>query len=121
MRPARWPAAANLALDASVRRARQHSIFRRDPAFASLATQMRRQFVFDGCGANHPRVTHFDQRRAFGISEKAWRNADRPQFVGRAIICAGEGHSLPTNLLVLQAILYPGSLAPPAGFQVAPA
>src|SRR5437588_11368705 len=69
-----------------MRRAWQHSIFSRDPAFASLATQMRRQFVFDGCSANDARVSHLDQRRAFGISEKAWRNPDGSQFVGRAIV-----------------------------------
>ena len=46
--------------------ARQHAVFRGDPAFAA-APFMRRNFFFDAGGANNFGVAALDQHRTFGV------------------------------------------------------
>src|SRR5712692_6497401 len=62
VRPTRWFAAGNLPRGPRMGGTRQHRVLCRDPAFGSLAAQMRWQFVFDRSSADDARVSHLDQR-----------------------------------------------------------
>jgi hypothetical protein len=83
-----WSAAAKFSRGPRVSRTRQHSVFSRYPTFGSLITKMRRQLVFDRRGADDARIAHLDQRRTFRIAQKAGRDPDGTQVVGRAIVGA---------------------------------
>src|SRR3989442_15966777 len=89
----RWPTATNLTRRARVCGTRQHPIFGRYPTFGALTAQMWRQFVFDRSGAYDTRVAHLDQRRTFGVCEKARCDANLSQIVGGAGISAFERHN----------------------------
>ena len=60
-----------------VRRARQHAVLGRDPAFAA-ALEKSRHALFDACRAKHPRIALRDQHRALGVLRESARDDDRP-------------------------------------------
>lgn len=77
-----------------MRRPWQHRVFRCDPALTTLIAQVRRQSVFDGSGADNAGITHFNQRRAFRIGEKARRDPNWAQLVRCSIVSSYEAHSI---------------------------
>ncbi|MNV73049.1 hypothetical protein D3C71_1661790 [compost metagenome] len=90
LRAAALLAARGFAVTARMRRARQHAVFRRDPAFA-LALQKRRYFFQHAGGAQHVRVARLHQYRPFGVAREAALQAERPQFVDGAARRTGDG------------------------------
>ena len=76
LRAAGLLAAGRLALAAGVGGARQHAVFRGDPALAGIA-QERRHAAFHAGGAQHLGVAHADQAGAFGVAGEAGRQRDR--------------------------------------------
>ena len=69
---------------ALVRGARQHAVFRRDPALV-FAAQERRHFFFHAGGAKDVGVAAADERRAFGVFIDTAFDADGAKLVGAAV------------------------------------
>src|SRR5205823_1080009 len=88
--------AARLAGRARMRGARQHAVLRRDPALI-LALQMGRHFLFDRRRADHARIAHLDQARAFGIGHKAARQFHRTHLIAAAPIRSWHNASFPSQ------------------------
>src|SRR5262249_19641575 len=74
-------AAGRFAFIARAGGTRKHSVFGRDPTRA-LAFQEGRDLFFDRYGAEHARVTEFDQHGAFGMACEAPCQLDRTQLIG---------------------------------------
>ena len=77
--------AADFALRRFARRprrrgARQHAVFRRDPALAGAAEE-RRHPILDAGGADHARAADLDQHRAFGVQQEVGRDGGRAKLV----------------------------------------
>jgi len=70
-------------MTAFARGARQHAIFRGDPAFTA-ASFMRRNFFIDAGGTNDLGVAAFNQDRAFGVFGIAAGKTNGAQFIERA-------------------------------------
>src|SRR3954447_11237673 len=79
------PAARRFTARPGVRCARQHRIFRRDPA-AALAPQPHRRLVFQRGGAENMRLAEFHQARALGIARNFAFERNGTQFIGGAIL-----------------------------------
>ena len=96
-------ATRGLAIIAGIGGPRQHAVFGGHPALA-LAAQKRRHFFFDARGAQHPRITKFDQHRALGMAGESAGQTDGTQGIlgaaARALGCGGQcieqsGHAGP--------------------------
>ena len=61
-------------------RARQHRVLRRHPALAGIAQERRNRCLHAG-GAQHLRIAHCDERRAFGRLQIAGGDLYRPQLI----------------------------------------
>src|SRR5881392_4346660 len=80
--------AADLAGRARVGRARQHRVFRRDPALP-LALQEGRYLVLERRRADHLGRPELDQHGALGVEQEVPGDGDRPELIGRAAVRAG--------------------------------
>ena len=77
-------ALGRLALGAGVGRARQHAVFRGDPAL-TRAFLVRRHLIQHAGGADDPGVAAFDQYRPFGVLGEAAGDAHWAQLIGSAL------------------------------------
>jgi hypothetical protein len=82
-RATRLLAARRFAGRAAVRRARQHSVLRRDPAF-TFPAQERGHAVVDARGDEHTRIAELDQHGAFRVPRESPRDAHASELIGRA-------------------------------------
>ena len=96
-------AGRRFALRARRGRARQHAVFRGDPALAGVA-QERRHAILDAGRADDARAADLDQDRAFGVREEAGVMRRRTQVARRAAI-ASVHHHLLVRLDPLQLLL----------------
>src|SRR5438034_5228753 len=82
--------AAGLAGRARVGRARQHRVFRRDPALP-LALQEGRYLVLERRRADHLGRPELDQHGALGVEQEVPGDGDRPELIGGAAVGTGHG------------------------------
>jgi len=82
-------AAGGFTVRARMGRARQHAIFRGDPAAPGIA-QERRHFLVDRGGAQDMGVAEFHQARALGMAREARLEGNGAKLVGGA---AGGAHN----------------------------
>ena len=66
-------------------RARQHAVFAGDPAFAATLEKSRHAIV-DGRGANHARISQFDQHTSFRVLDVVRRDEDGTERVRGAAV-----------------------------------
>ncbi len=86
-------AAGGLAVGAGMGGARQHAVFRRDPALAGIAQEGRHPLLHRS-GAEHMGVAELGQARAFGVDGHAGFEHDRAQLVRGAAGSSHEGLSI---------------------------
>src|SRR5690606_16734631 len=80
LRAAGLLALRGLAAHALMGGARQHAVFRRDPALPA-ALQEGRDTLFKACGAQHMGIAEADEAGAFGMFGNAGLEADGPHFL----------------------------------------
>src|SRR5947209_3069007 len=97
MRAARWSTAPRLALCALKGRAREHRVFRSDPALPATAKE-RRHSLFNRRGADDARRSHLYERRAFCVRKVTGRNAYLAQFIRLAFVSTCVAHRVPKPL-----------------------
>src|SRR5690606_23922044 len=76
-------AGCSFAAAARMRRARQHSVFRRDPTASGIAQELRNE-LFHGRGTQHTCVAELDQDRALSVPREVSCDLDVTQLVRRA-------------------------------------
>jgi hypothetical protein len=82
-------AARSFASRALLSGARQHTVFARDPAFAS-AFQKRRDAVIDGSRTNHPGFAQLNQDAAFSLGNEIRHDLHSADLVGSTPVASHE-------------------------------
>src|SRR5690606_40521992 len=84
LRAATLLASGGFAAHAVAGRARQHAVFRRDPALARIAHPARHLFL-KACGAQDMRIAKLDEAGALGMFGDAAFERDGAHFVSRTL------------------------------------